>query len=230
MKQTLYTFGCSHVRGDGLPDTPEANDYKNKPGWEDNGSKYVWGNLVSQHLDYNIVNRGTRGGSMLSILWELYKVRDNITKDDLVLIMPTYKSRWGKLIAREKTLLGSSKPKNFIGKIKKMVPLLPNFWDGMYIDENEAYYKYLWNEESSRFNMFMVVNAINNILNEIGCRYHYLMLRKDIVDVFNEFNLNERVLPVIKFTSVHNNYPLTECKHMGVEGQIVYSNKVIQAL
>lgn len=85
----LWTFGCSHTRGEGLDDVYDPITKDNK-----GASKFAWPQLVADHLAVPCLNYGQGGVGNKKIWHNVLGVAPEIQKDDIVIVQWTYLERF----------------------------------------------------------------------------------------------------------------------------------------
>lgn len=90
--KTLWTFGCSHTLGHGLPDCiDEKGGPKPKP------SQYAWPTHLSKLLDIKLINNSHAGIGPKAVWYNV--INSDIQPDDIIVIMwPDWETRIDLLI------------------------------------------------------------------------------------------------------------------------------------
>ena len=90
----LWTFGCSHTQGHGLPDCIGEN---NKP--LNKTSKFSWANCLAELLNIPLNNISHAGVGVRSVWHSVVSNIDNFQENDLIVIMwPCWESRIDVLV------------------------------------------------------------------------------------------------------------------------------------
>lgn len=110
----MWAFGDSFTAGHGCifgqgkafsSDYTESFYYKTYINYIDE-SKKIWPNIVSDNLEYDLLNMGFNGMSTESIFDNVLKNLNNIEKNDLVIIQTSALGRYDFPFLKEKTLFG----------------------------------------------------------------------------------------------------------------------------
>ena len=90
--QTLWTFGCSHTQGHGMPDCADSNG-----GPLNKTSKFSWPNHLGEILNIPVINNSHAGIGPKAV-WNNV-INSNIQPDDVIAIMwPCWETRIDLLI------------------------------------------------------------------------------------------------------------------------------------
>lgn len=85
---TLYTFGDSYTEGHGCKPGDEYYENYNK------NNELIWPELVANHYNIELVNKGHRGCSNEIIMDNIINQWDNIKSGDIIIIGKTYSHRF----------------------------------------------------------------------------------------------------------------------------------------
>ena len=193
----LYAFGCSNTYGEGLPD---CNFQKGIP------SNMGWVSIVAKHLKLPHINLSFPGASIKEITFKVKHHQHNITKNDIVIILWTYPSRW--------CIINDIKTND-----------IDRYLSHSESNINKMYYKYFHNDEDSYLMNEVFITYIQNKLDKIGCNYKFIFNSCLEQQKYRENGIN---MMNVNFNQFDNEEDRTACGHMGLQGNIDFANAIIK--
>lgn len=186
----LVTLGCSHTYGEGVK----------------NPSKESWPAILSQMLNYELLNLGESGGSNRMIQHHIYNL--DLRPDDMVICLWTYPDRY-----------------HFFEDQNTHTGLINPYQNNM----SDLWFKHFHTSYNEIFDNQTIVSQVNLYLEKLNIENYNLVVNLDFDYYFKILGVN-----FIKADFTKNyleNFPRGIDKwHMGVEGNKAYAHFIYMCI
>ena len=196
----LFAFGCSNTYGEGLKDTANFAK-KDMP-----VSKFAWPQLLADKLSLTCNNYSAIGASNKQISKTILDNVDKIKKDDVIIVLWSYLSRW--CIFRD-------------NDIERLA-----YWASN--KNSEFWVKNLYNQADRNFENKIFIDYIYLFLKERGLKFYFIIPDKE---TFNAITFDNAKFLTVTFDSIKNHYPKGfDNNHVGEEGHIAFTNEIYKEI
>ena len=203
----LWTFGCSHTRGEGLDDVYDPITKDNK-----GASKFAWPQLVADHLAVPCLNYGQGGVGNKKIWHNVLGVAPEIQKDDIVIVQWTYLERFN-------VFFNDNDPGQKIG-LSHVRNMKANPVD-------RSWFEYMFSRFDQRLDLFL---RSDHITKTLDCNLHQFRVSSDILDP--DHTIPEWVDNKINFSGI-NDFAIDKAldhSHYGPKTHQKFAQHILQKL
>jgi hypothetical protein len=197
----LYAFGCSNTYGVALSDCWDTNLKK-----YNNPSNLAWPKLLASKLGLNCINLSVPGASNKEISKTIIDNLFEFKKDDVIIVLWSYLSRW--CILKDDGVENLSYWKNSENS---------NFW-----------VKNLYHQKDRDFDNKIVIEYIYFLLKEKELNFYFLTSDKES---FDSINFNKASFLNVSFSNLKSSFPTAlDNKHVGEEGHCFFADEIYKEI
>lgn len=189
----LITFGCSHTFGDGMPDC--TNPLSNGHA---RPSKLGWASILSELLGRKLLNKADPGASVKEVVYKLDQTL--IKEEDIVIILWPSSDRYCQI--------------NSPSEYNKIIPTGDD-------DLTKNYYRHLHNTYDSYITNSLFIKYAQAYVKQKGAKLIEHFVIDEDKTAYKEFKINNNRVPYYYYNYI--GFPLTECLHLGQEGQKAFA-------